>query len=154
LFWYESQNGEFICDSNGEHMTESNIDLVCRFLSKQFPDAEIDKSGITVGNYKPNLGYLITTRSGGTEHKFINDLNEALAYYHENRLLNAVICEAAITGTYRFKRPMPEMITSASCVAALDSGWGFICRLPFNEWDDYVYKQKRLFLSDTDDLPF
>ena len=42
LIWYESQNGECLCDSAGDFMTEDNIRLVCEFLRKQFPDSDID----------------------------------------------------------------------------------------------------------------
>lgn len=43
LIWYESQNGECICESNGDYMTGDNIELVCQYLLKQFPGAEIDR---------------------------------------------------------------------------------------------------------------
>jgi hypothetical protein len=52
LVWYESQNGEYMADhddtcrriGSGDYMTKENIDLVCLWLSRQFPGAEIDRS--------------------------------------------------------------------------------------------------------------
>jgi len=42
IIWYESQNGEYICDSIGEYMTDSNRVLVGKFLEKQNPDCHIE----------------------------------------------------------------------------------------------------------------
>ena len=42
LFWYENQNGEYICDSASEYMADENIKLICQYLLKQFPEAELD----------------------------------------------------------------------------------------------------------------
>ena len=52
LAWYESQNSEYMFNhddprqriGNGEYMTEENIQLICTWLSRQFPGCEIDKS--------------------------------------------------------------------------------------------------------------
>jgi|GEM_PF-6666103 len=44
LFWYENQNGEYICDSASEYVADENIKLICQYLLKQFPEAEIDTS--------------------------------------------------------------------------------------------------------------
>jgi len=42
ILWYESQNGEYICNAEGEYMTQRNIELVCEFLNRQFPNCDIE----------------------------------------------------------------------------------------------------------------
>ena len=46
ILWYESQNGEYICNAEGEYMTEKNIKLVREFLKRQFPNCVIDTGGL------------------------------------------------------------------------------------------------------------
>ena len=55
MVWYESQNGEYMSDhndtrrriGNGDYMNDENIDIVCQWLSRQFSEAEIDKTELS-----------------------------------------------------------------------------------------------------------